>query len=82
MPIHGRKSIFPRVDELRAAAEAAGRDPATIGLGVFGCPPKPEIIDDYAAHGFTRLVLGLPQDGREHALETLDRYAPLVEQYG
>ncbi len=81
MPIHGRKEVLAKLPELAATAEAAGRDPASIQLGVFGCPPKAEIIDDYAAHGFTRLVLGLPQDGRESALAVLDQYAPLVEQY-
>ena len=65
----------------RRSAEEAGRDPATISLGVFGCPAKPEILDDYAANGFTRLVLGLPQDGADEVLATLDRYAPLVERY-
>ena len=40
MPIHNRRDILPRLPELYAAAEEAGRDPKTIELGVFGVPPK------------------------------------------
>ena len=49
MPIHGRKEILPKLEELRRVAEEAGRDPTTISLGVFGAPAKPEILEDYAA---------------------------------
>ena len=82
MPIHGRKEILPKLEELRRVAEEAGRDPATISLGVFGAPAKPEILEDYAANGFTRIVLGLPQGGAAEALATLDQYAPLVDRFG
>ncbi len=81
MPIHGRKAIFPRLAELQAAAEAAGRDPATIQLGVFGAPPKPDILDDYIAHGMARIVLALPQGGAETVMPALDVLAPLVGRY-
>jgi probable F420-dependent oxidoreductase len=80
MPIHGRREIFPKLDLLREMAERAGRDPATIELGVFGAPPRPDILGDYAEHGFRRVVLGLPQDGAEPVLATLDSYAPIVEE--
>ena len=81
MPIHGRKAILPKLPLLREAAEATGRDPATITLGVFGAPPKPEVLDDYVANGFTRLVLWLPQGGAGEVLPVLDRYAPVVERF-
>jgi hypothetical protein len=81
MPIHGRRDIVSKLALLRETADAAGRDPATIELGVFGVPPKPEILDDYVEQGFTRLVLGLPQARADVVLPVLDRYAPLVERY-
>ena len=71
----------PGSPSCRRRAEAAGRDPATIELGVFGAPPKPEILDDYIAHGMTRIVLALPQGGAETVLPALDGLAPLVERY-
>ncbi len=81
MPIHGRRSIADKLDGLRAAADEAGRDMATIELGVFGCPADPKVIDDYTALGFTRCVLGIPPTGEDDALRTLDSYADVVAQY-
>jgi len=81
MPIHGRRGIGDRLPELQAAAEEAGRDMATIELGVFGCPPDQGVIDDYAALGFTRCVLGIPPTGEDDALRALDHYADIVAAY-
>jgi hypothetical protein len=81
MPIHGRRDIAATIPQLHAACEAAGRDPGTVELGVFGCPPDPKVIDDYAALGFTRCVLGVPPTGHDDALRALDRAAPLFEQH-
>jgi len=78
MPIHGRRSIADKLDELRRVADASGRDMATIELGVFGCPPDPAVIDEYAALGFTRAVLGLPPTGEDDALRALDAQASVV----
>jgi probable F420-dependent oxidoreductase len=81
MPIHGRRTIADKLDALRAAADEAGRDMATIELGVFGCPPDPKVIDDYTALGFTRCVLTVPPTGEDDALRALDSYADVVSQY-
>jgi probable F420-dependent oxidoreductase len=81
MPIHGRRGIADRLPDLRAAADEAGRDIDTIELGVFGCPADRKVIDDYAALGFTRCVLGIPPTGEEDALRTLDGYADVVSTY-
>ena len=74
MPIHGRRSITDKLDDLRRAADEAGRDMTTIELGVFGCPPEPQVIDDYAALGFRRCALIVPPTGEDAALRALDRY--------
>jgi len=81
MPIHGRHGVVDKLDDLRRAADEAGRDIATIALGVFGCPPNAEVIEDYAAHGFTRCALVVPQTGESDALRALDNYAGLVATY-
>jgi len=82
MPIHGRREIFPRLPELRAHAEQAGRDPASIELGVFGVPPVADVLESYAANGFRRVVIGLPQDrGEAGILEELDQAAKFVGAY-
>jgi probable F420-dependent oxidoreductase len=81
MPIHGRRGIADKLPDLRTAADKAGRDLATIELGVFGCPADRKVIDDYAALGFTRCVLGIPPTGDDDALRTLDHYAEVVSTY-
>jgi hypothetical protein len=81
MPIHGRRSIAEKLDGLRQAADEGGRDPATIELGVFGCPADPKVLDDYAALGFVRCTLTVPPTGETDALRTLDSYADVVEAY-
>jgi probable F420-dependent oxidoreductase len=81
MPIHGRRSIEDKLAELRAAAEAAGRDMATIELGVFGCPPDPAVIERYAELGFARCVLPVPPTGADDALRALDKQADVVATY-
>jgi probable F420-dependent oxidoreductase len=78
MPIHGRRDILPRLDDLRVAADAGGRDPATIELGVFGVPSTPEMLKTYADAGFRRAVFPLPQTARDDVLAALDRLAPLL----
>ena len=81
MPIHGRRGIADKLADLRAAADEAGRDIATIELGVFGCPADRQVIEDYAELGFTRCVLGVPPTGEADALRALDGYADVVGAY-
>ena len=82
MPIHGRYDVVAKVGELRETAEAAGRDPDSISLGVFGAPPRASTIERYRDAGFTRAVLGLPQSGESEILGTLDEVAKLVGTFG
>ncbi len=78
MPIHGRRNIADKLDGLRQAADDAGRDMATIQLGVFGCPADRAVIDGYAELGFTRCVIGVPSTGEDDALRALDGAADVV----
>jgi probable F420-dependent oxidoreductase len=78
MPIHNRRDILPRLPELYAVAEEAGRDPTSIELGVFGVPPKQETLASYREAGFSRAVVGLPQGDEAAILATLDAAAKLV----
>jgi probable F420-dependent oxidoreductase len=78
MPIHGRRSIFDKLPLLHAACEEAGRDPASVELGVFGVPPRRDVLQDYASRGFRRAVIALPQGNLNDVLDVLDRAGPLV----
>jgi probable F420-dependent oxidoreductase len=81
MPIAGRHPLEERVPVLRAAAEAAGRDPDSIELGIFGATDDPGQLDGLVASGVQRAVLALPAAPADVVLPLLDRYAPLVEKY-
>ena len=80
MPIHRGQSSLARLPELQAAAEAAGRDPSTIELGMFGIPPKMKLIESYASAGVTRCVLALPPAGPDLVLTLRDQYADLISE--
>ncbi len=82
MPLHGRYDVGAGMVRLRRAAEEAGRDPASIDIGVFQAPPKPERIEELRAAGVSRALFGLPQTSRDDARAALDEYAGLVERFG
>jgi probable F420-dependent oxidoreductase len=70
------------IAELHRRAEAAGRDPASISLGVYA--PKPDIDHLHAleAMGYEWAALQLrPYPARDER-ETLERYQPLLEEFG
>ena len=81
MPIHGRADISPKVDELRAAWAAAGRNADALQLGIFGCPGKVDTIERYRDAGSSRVVLGLPPAPADKVLPVLDSYASVIEHF-
>ena len=81
MPIEGRWPIDESWDKLRKTAEAAGRDPATLSLGVFAPKPDPAHLEHLREIGVSFIALGLPPLDRDAAFKTMDRYAPLIEAF-
>jgi probable F420-dependent oxidoreductase len=77
MPIGGRHALNGW-DEIAAACERIGRDPAEIEIGVFGAPADRARLDGLRERGVARAVLGLPQGGRDEVLQALDDAAPLL----
>ena len=80
MPIGGRSPLTSKIAELAAAAEAAGRDPASIELGMFSAPPDPAELDELAAAGVARAVLMVPSGPPDEVLAVLDAYSALVSR--
>jgi probable F420-dependent oxidoreductase len=78
MPIDGRYPVEDGWRRLRERAEAAGRDPDTLRLGVFGPKPTVERLDELRAMGTSFVALGVPALDRDAALTTLDRYESLL----
>ncbi len=66
------------VARLRAYAEKAGRDPATLSTTVFRAPLDAAALAGYAAAGIDRVLLEVPDLDRDGILRRLDELAPLV----
>jgi len=81
MPIEGRFEVDGKWAELQQAATAAGRDPATLRLGVFGAKPDAAHLAHLRDIGASFVALSLPPMDRDAALATMDRYAPLVAEF-
>ena len=81
MPIEGRWPITEKLVELRKAAEAAGRDPDSLTIGVFALKPEAAHIEAQMAAGVTIGALSLPSAPRDKVLSLLDRYGELVERF-
>jgi hypothetical protein len=78
MPISGRHDLTGAIEQVRQAAEDAGRDPSTLEFGEFGTPGKPEVLESLEAAGASRAVLWVPPAGADTVLPLLDSYTELL----
>ena len=81
MPIEGRFPVADGWRELRQAATDAGRDPETLRLGVFGAKPDAAHLATLRDTGASFVALSLPALDRDAAMRTMERYAPLVDEF-
>jgi probable F420-dependent oxidoreductase len=77
IPIGGA-GLAAALPDLRAAFEAAGRDPATIHVVPFGTLPDRGKLDYYASLGVTEVVLRLPSLENDDAMRALDEMAAIL----
>jgi alkanesulfonate monooxygenase SsuD/methylene tetrahydromethanopterin reductase-like flavin-dependent oxidoreductase (luciferase family) len=68
------------VARLRAAAQAAGRDPASLSITVFAAPPDVRKLQPYREAGIERVLFEVPDLSRDEILRVLDNNAPLIAQ--
>jgi probable F420-dependent oxidoreductase len=81
MPIPVRAaSLIEEINDLRARAAAAGRDPASIAITLYGVPGDAEALRSFAAAGVQRAIFILPSAERDRVLPLLDRYATVVKE--
>lgn len=66
------------VGRMRRAAEAAGRDPASLSVTVFRAPAETAALAGYRGAGVDRALLEVPDLDRDGILRALDGYAPLL----
>ena len=81
MPIEGRWPIEEKWTELQQVADAAGRDPASLSLGIYAARPDPARLARLRDAGATLAAMLLPALDRDAALATMDSFAPLVEEF-
>jgi len=67
------------VERLRKAAAAAGRDPKTLSIAVFGAPADREKLAPYRDAGIERVLFAVPDGNRDEILRMLDQAAPLAK---
>lgn len=67
-----------QVARLRRAAEGAARDFAALAITVFRAPPDAATLAGLREAGIQRVLLEVPDLGRDEILRTLDGYAPLL----
>ena len=63
------------VTRLRAVADAAERDMATLSINVFGAPADAALLDLYREAGIDRAILSVPSAGADVVLPLLDSHA-------
>jgi alkanesulfonate monooxygenase SsuD/methylene tetrahydromethanopterin reductase-like flavin-dependent oxidoreductase (luciferase family) len=63
------------LDEL---ARAAGRDPASLVISVFGQPPDNDLIDRFEQAGAARVMVRVPTADETDSLAELERIAEAV----
>ena len=81
MPVEGLCAISDGWARLKKVAADAGRDPATLRLGVFGAKPSAEHIAELRDLGASFATIGLPGMDRDKALAILDRRAALAAEF-
>ena len=81
---HARRPAYGDVlgllPEFRKLASAAGRDPDTIPITVFGVAEDLDLIKRYGNAGVARLVFNLPAAKADEVLPVLDRCAQLMSR--
>jgi probable F420-dependent oxidoreductase len=82
LPIPGRESLADGLADLRARAEKAGRDPATVTVSLFGASVDEAKLAAWRELGVERAVFRLPSAGRDAVLPLLDRHAALAAKVG
>jgi hypothetical protein len=66
--------------EFREMAKAAGRDPKSISVTIWGVPEDLDRVKRYRDQAMDRVVVSLPSANRDEILPVLDRWADLIRK--
>ncbi len=77
----GLGNLAAGIDEVRALAREAGRDPAAVEVSFFWPRPELDVLERLRGLGIARAVLAVPaSDDLDRTATRLDRYAELARQ--
>lgn len=80
IPIGLRSPNLPeKIADLRRRAEAAGRDPKSLSVSIFGATPDRSAADDLEKAGAERMIYYVPSADRDSVLPALDKYATIIK---
>jgi probable F420-dependent oxidoreductase len=82
IPLFGRgdDDVAGHMPAFRRAAADAGRDPDSLEVTVYACPPDPDLVKRCAEAGISRMVFRLPSEGSDGVLRWLDRLRQLKDR--
>ena len=72
-------NIGEKIATLHQRAEAAGRDPKSISITVFGANPDRSALESFASAGVERAIFMLPPAEKDTILPLLDKYSEFLK---
>ncbi len=78
MPIAGRGDPLEKLPLLHQMCEEAGRDPAEIEIGIYGCPMREQYVEQFREAGVDRVVFWLPADDPDTVLSAVEHGAQFL----
>jgi probable F420-dependent oxidoreductase len=82
IPVGDAAGAIRRMPDFQKLAKDAGRDPASLEVSVYYCPPDPELLAKMRDAGIARAVFGVPSEPAEKLLPLLDQYRGVAEKIG
>jgi len=82
IPVGDAQGAMRRLPDFRKLAEESGRDPQSLEVSVYYCPPDPELLARMRDAGIARAVFGVPSEPREKVLPLLDQYREVASGVG
>ncbi len=67
--------------QFREMAAAAGRDPQSVPISIFGAKENRESLERYRDEGVARVIVILPSEKADQTLPILDRWAALIKRF-
>jgi probable F420-dependent oxidoreductase len=81
MPLATRHDIAGRLEEVRNAVRAAGRDTKAFDITAYSAKPEPEFIEKVIGLDVNRIVFNLPQRSPEEGKSRLAELSELIRRF-